>query len=94
MKNPPKLGAGLNFCNFTLGSRNHQKKKTSFARLFVFFSLLLAQSSELLPPVLVVETPHVAVHILFHSRIEASIRLASIAQAFWNISFQMRPDFV
>ena len=93
MKNPPKLGAGLNFCNFTLGSRNHQKK--NFIRTLVcFFSLLLAQSSELLPPVLVVETPHVAVHILFHSRIEASIRLASIAQAFWNISFQMRPDFV
>ena len=93
MKNPPKLGAGLNFCNFTLGSRNHQKKKLH-SHACLFFSLLLAQSSELLPPVLVVETPHVAVHILFHSRIEASIRLASIAQAFWNISFQMRPDFV
>jgi len=27
-------------------------------------------------------------------QIEASIRLASTAQAFWHTSFQMRPDFV
>ena len=36
-KHPPKLGAGLNFCIFTLGSRNHQKKKNhSHACLFFF----------------------------------------------------------
>ena len=94
VKTPPKLVAELNFCNFTLGTAT-QQKKTALARLwrffFFFFSSLLAQLSELLPPVSVV-----AVHVLFHSRIEASIRLASTAQAFWlwHTSFQMRPDFV
>ena len=67
----------------------------NFIRTRVFLlSVLLAQLSELLPPVSVVEAPHVAVHILFHSGIEASIRLASTAQAFGNMFFQMRPDFV
>ena len=67
----------------------------NFIRTRVFLlSVLLAQLSELLPPVSVVEAPHVAVHILFHSGIEASIRLASTAQAFGNMVFQMRPDFV
>ena len=69
-------------------------KKNVFGGLCLLFSLLLAQLSELLPLVSVVETPHVAVHLLFHSRIEASIRLASTAQAFWHPSFHMRPDFV
>ena len=59
-KNPPKLVAELNFCNFTLGTTTHQKNKSSFAAFVCFFSLWLAQLSELLPPVLVVETPHVA----------------------------------
>ena len=70
-------------------------EKKNFIRTRVFLlSVLLAQLSELLPPVSVVETPHVAVHILFHSGIEASIRLASTAQAFGNMFFQMPPDFV
>ena len=69
------------------------EKKIIRTRVFLF-SVLLAQLPELLPPVSAVETPHVAVHILFHSGIEASIRLASTAQAFGKFSFQMRPDFV
>ena len=71
------------------------EKKKTFIRTRVFLlSVLLAQLSELLPPVSAVEAPRVAVHILFHSGIEASIRLASTAQAFGNMFFQMRPDFV
>ena len=63
-------------------------EKKNFIRTHVFLlSVLLAQLSELLPPVSVVEAPHVAVHILFHSGIEASIRLASTAQAFGNMFF-------
>ena len=63
-------------------------EKKNFIRTRVFLlSVLLAQLSELLPPVSVVEAPHVAVHILFHSGIEASIRLASTAQAFGNKFF-------
>ena len=54
------------------------KKKIIRTRVFLL-SVLLAQLSELLPPVSVVEAPHVAVHILFHSGTEASIRLASSA---------------
>ena len=93
VKNPPKLGAELNFCDFRLGSRKHRKKKIIRTRVFLL-SVLLAQLSELLPPVSVVEAPHGSVHILFHSGIEASIRFASTAQAFGNMFFQMRPDFV
>ena len=88
-KTPLKLVAGLNFCNFTLGIATQQKKLLGRSFLFFFIVACVAQLSELLPPVSVVET-----HVLFHSRIEASIRLASTAQAFWHTSFQMRPDFV
>ena len=70
-----------------------EKKKKSFALVFSLFSVLLAQLPELLPPVSAVETPHVAVHILFHSGIEASIRLASTAQAFGNIFFSNATRF-
>ena len=70
-------------------------EKKTFIRTRVFLlSVLLAQLSELLPPVSVVEAPHVAVHILFHSGIEAPISLASYAQTFGNMFCQMQPDFV
>ena len=92
VKTPSKLVAGLNFLQFYIGNCD-PAKKNFLGGLFWPFSSLLAQLSGLLPPVLVVETPHVAVHVLFHSRIEASIRLASTAQAFWPTFFQMRPDF-
>ena len=93
-KKPSKTGCGAQFLHFRLGSRKHRKKNFIRTRVFLLSVLLAQLLSELLPPVSVVEAPHVAVHILFHSGIEASIRLASTAQAFGNMFFQMRPDFV
>ena len=62
-KNSSKTGCGAQFLDWEAGSRKHRKKK-NFIRTRVFLlSVLLAQLSELLPPVSVVEEAHVAVHI-------------------------------
>ena len=89
--NPSTIDCGTKFLQVYIENYDPPKKTFFFAVFVCFFSLLLAQLSELLPPVSVVETPHVAVHVLFHSRIGASIRLASTAQVFWHNSFQIGP---
>ena len=49
VKNPPKLGAELNFCDFRLGSRKHGKKTLHSHSCFPFVRVFFAGASDGLP---------------------------------------------
>ena len=80
-KNPSETEVRAYFLK--IYSVNYEALETNtFAECFL---AVLAQLSEVFPPVSVVEAPHVAVHVLFHPWVHAMITLVSATQAFWSI---------